>query len=237
MHTRGPCNWSSTAINTTPPTTSTCWKRPGWRWCNYWLIRAAPIRRTRGRLRWDTGVPAGVRRRPGGPAPHWRAGCVRKVVRRAENKRWDAVQRLDGVTAASGRAQVRAFIPGPVSSVPPEIRKLQVGGTQLPRLHDSTQDDAWVTVELTPEVELSTGKAAAQVGHAAQLAYEHLSERCAARDSDAARVLVAWRQDGFRIRAVTSTGEQWAAADRPVRVLDAGLTEISGATETARAHW
>jgi len=168
---------------------------------------------------------------------HWRAGWIRKVVRRAENKRWDDVQRLDGVTAASGRAQVRAFIPGPVSSVPPEIRKLQVGGTQLPRLHDSTQDDAWVTVELTPEVELSTGKAAAQVGHAAQLAYEHLSERCAARDSDAARVLVAWRQDGFRIRAVTSTGEQWAAADRPVRVLDAGLTEISGATETARAHW
>lgn len=82
---------------------------------------------------------------------HWRAGWIRKVVRRAENKRWDDVRRLDGVTAASGRAQVRAFIPGPVSSVPPEIRKLQVGGTQLPRLHDSTQDDAWVTVELTPE--------------------------------------------------------------------------------------
>lgn len=168
---------------------------------------------------------------------HWRAGWIRKVVRRAENKRWDDVQRLDGVTASSGSAQVRAFIPGPVSSVPPEIRKLQVGGTQLPRLHDSTQDDAWVTVELTPEVELSTGKAAAQVGHAAQLAYEHLSERCAAGDPDAARVLVAWWQDGFRIRAVTTTAEQWAAADRPVRVLDAGLTEISGATETARAHW
>lgn len=168
---------------------------------------------------------------------HWRAGWIRKVVRRAENKRWDDVQALDGVTAASGSAQVRAFIPGPVSSVPPEIRKLQVGGTQLPRLHDSTQDDARVTVELTPEVELSTGKAAAQVGHAAQLAYEHLTEQCAAGDQDSARVLAAWRQDGFRIQAVTAPAAQWAAADRPVRVLDAGLTEISGATETARAYW
>src|SRR5690625_5653182 len=96
---------------------------------------------------------------------HWRAGWIRKVVRRAENKRWDDVQRLDGVTASSGSAQVRAFIPGPVSSVPPEIRKLQVGGTQSPRLHDSTQDDAWAPAGLTPAAALPTAKAAAPAGH------------------------------------------------------------------------
>lgn len=168
---------------------------------------------------------------------HWRAGWIRKVARRAENKRWHDVQGLDGITAESASGQVRALVPGPVASVPPELKKLQVGGTQLPRLHESTQEHAVVAVELTPEVELSTGKAAAQVGHAAQLAYEYLTEQYQGGDQESARVLETWRQDGFRITVAIATPEQWAVADRPVRVLDAGLTEVSGATETARATW
>ena len=168
---------------------------------------------------------------------HWRAGWIRKVARRAENKRWDDVQDLDGVTAVSGSAAVRAFVPGPVGPLPAPLKKLQVGGTELPRLHDSTQPDTVVTVELSPEVELSTGKAAAQVGHAAQLAYERLIEGANDGDDYAASRLHAWRRDGFRIRVVLPTPSQWAAADRPVRVVDAGLTEIAQATETARAFW
>lgn len=168
---------------------------------------------------------------------HWRAGWIRKVARRAENKRWDDVQNLDGVTAESGSAAVRAFVPGPVGPLPAPLKKLQVGGTELPRLHDSTQPDTVVTVELSPEVELSTGKAAAQVGHAAQLAYERLIEGANDGDDYAASRLHAWRRDGFRIRVVLPTPSQWATADRPVRVVDAGLTEIAQATETARAYW
>lgn len=167
---------------------------------------------------------------------HWRAGWIRKVARRAENKRWDDVQAIDGVTVVSGTAAVRALVPGPVAPLPPQVRKLQVGGTELPRRFDSRQTATVVTVELNPDVELSTGKAAAQTGHAAQLAYERLTVLAAA-DSHAAEMLDAWRADAFRIRVVIPTSQHWASANRPVRVVDAGFTEIAPQTETSRAFW
>lgn len=168
---------------------------------------------------------------------HWRAGWIRKVARRAENTRWEDVQQLDGVNAVSGSADVRALVPGPVSPLPPEVKKLQVGGTQFPHLHDSQHGDAVVTVELTPFAELSTGKAAAQAGHAAQMAYERLTADAHGGDAAAARVLDAWRQDAFRVCVQLPSQAQWAAAERPVQIIDAGLTEVSGATETSRAFW
>lgn len=169
---------------------------------------------------------------------HWRAGWIRKVARRAENKRWDDVQLLDGVTVEAGRAAVRAFVPGPVAPLPPQLKKLQVGGTQFPRLHGSTQQDTVVTVELNPHVELSTGKAAAQVGHAAQITYERLTASAAAEHDQHARdVLAAWRADGFRVRVEVPTPADWQTANRVVRVVDAGLTELGQPTETARATW
>src|SRR5690625_1143841 len=66
---------------------------------------------------------------------HWRAGWIRKVVRRAENKRWDDVQVLPGVNAVSGAAGVRGFLPVRVSPPPLRFKKLDVGGTQFRRLH------------------------------------------------------------------------------------------------------
>lgn len=168
---------------------------------------------------------------------HWRAGWIRKVARRADNKRWDDVQHLDGVNASSGTAEVRALVPGPVAPLPPEVKKLQVGGTEFPRLHDSQHHNAVVTVELTPFADLSTGKAAAQAGHAAQIAYERLTASAHTGDPAAAQILDAWCQDEFRIRVQLPSTSQWSAAERPVRVIDAGLTEVSGATETSRAFW
>lgn len=168
---------------------------------------------------------------------HWRAGWIRKVARRAENKRWDDVQTLAGITASSGTAEVRALVPGPMAPLPPQVNKLQVGGTQFPRLHASQQQQAVVTVELTPEVELSTGKAAAQVGHAAQLAYERLCADASDGATTAAQVLDDWRRDSFRIRVQLPSEQQWSTTARPVRVMDAGLTEVSGETETSRAFW
>lgn len=168
---------------------------------------------------------------------HWRAGWIRKVARRAENKRWDDVQQLDGVNASSGTAEVRVLIPGAVTELPPQVKKLQVGGTEFPRLHDSAHQDAVVTVELTPTVDLSTGKAAAQAGHAAQIAYERLTAAANTGDTAAAQMIDDWRQDGFRVSVQVPSEAQWAAAERPVRVIDAGLTEVSGATETSRAFW
>src|SRR5699024_12191828 len=77
---------------------------------------------------------------------HWRAGWIRKVVRRAENKRWEDVQVLPGVNAISAAAEVRAFVPGPLTPLPLSLEKLQVGGTQFPRLHQVLQQDVIVRV-------------------------------------------------------------------------------------------
>ena len=173
-----------------------------------------------------------------GAVAHWRAGWIRKVARRAENKRWDDVQLLDGVTVQSGSAAVRAFVPGPVAPLPPPLKKLQVGGTELPRIHDSSQLDTAVSIELNPHIELTTGKAAAQVGHAAQLAYERLVETATQdKASRAHQVLDAWRADEYRVSVVVPSRDDWATVSRAVRVVDAGLTELEQATETARAVW
>jgi hypothetical protein len=174
--------------------------------------------------------------RPAGPwadaVAYWRSGWIRKVVRRAENKRWDDVQALDGVTATvahedSAPAEVRAFVPGPLRPLPAELGKLQVGGTEFPRDRGSLSDDALVLVELSPLAPMSSGKSAAQAGHAAQLLYEQLDEDRRA----------AWREDGFRVRVALPTAQEWADAPRDVAVVDAGLTELDGPTETARARW
>ncbi|WP_343068552.1 peptidyl-tRNA hydrolase [Brachybacterium halotolerans] len=174
---------------------------------------------------------------------HWRAGWIRKVVRRADGARWDAVQSLPGVTVAHGTAQVRAFVPGPLQPLPKDLAKLQVGGTEFPR---GGREDApaapaapavvapttpaapaaFVEVEITPLEEISTGKTAAQAGHAAQLLYEQMGEGERA----------TWRADGFRVRLLPSDEAAWEEPGDAVRVIDAGLTEVDGPTETARAH-
>lgn len=174
---------------------------------------------------------------PDGPwypaVKHWRDARIRKLVRRADGKRWTDVQALDGVTVTQpdagdyGGAAVRAFVPGPVKPLPKELNKLQVSGTTFPDDGASRTSGAMVTVEVRPGLEMTSGKLAAQCAHAAQLAWEAMSgvER------------EQWRADDFRLRVDYPSRAEWAAATRPVAVVDAGLTELDGPTETTRAWW
>ena len=123
---------------------------------------------------------------PGGPwheaVRTWRDVQIRKLVRRADGKRWEDVQALPGVTVAQkapttaadehGTAAVRAFVPAPVQPLPKQLHKLQVSGTQFPAVGASATQNAVVTVEVAPGLGISSGKLAAQCGHAAQLAWE-----------------------------------------------------------------
>ncbi|WP_241897467.1 peptidyl-tRNA hydrolase [Brevibacterium epidermidis] len=84
-----------------------------------------------------------------------------------------------------------------------------------------------MTIELSPELTLTTGKAAAQCGHAAQLAFEQMPDDVRQR----------WRESGFSLRVITASSEAWAANDQQVSVVDAGFTEVDGPTETVRARW
>ncbi|MGO2861121.1 MAG: peptidyl-tRNA hydrolase [Brevibacterium sp.] len=97
--------------------------------------------------------------------------------------------------------------------------------------HGGTEDfapaEAVVTIELSPKLTLTTGKAAAQCGHAAQLAFEQMP----------ADVRERWRESGFSLRVTTATKDAWAANEQQVSVVDAGFTEVDGPTETVRARW
>ena len=195
---------------------------------------------------------------PWAPAVHrWRDGRIRKLVRRARGVRWERVQDVPGITVVEGAAQVRAFVPLPARPLPPLLDELQVSGTDYPRRDDAVGEapageapageaprgerpDAPgqggqrpVTIALTPLVDLTTGKAAAQCGHAAQLAWEAL---VLAGESE---VLRRWHDAGWAVRVIDHcTPTQWAAWETsPVRVIDAGFTEVDGPTETARAWW
>lgn len=184
---------------------------------------------------------ADERSAPGGPwheaVRTWRDVQIRKLVRRADGKRWEDVQALPGVTVAQkapttaadehGTAAVRAFVPAPVQPLPKQLHKLQVSGTQFPTVGASATQNAVVTVEVAPGLGISSGKLAAQCGHAAQLAWEAMPEAVRER----------WRVDDYRVRVEFPSREEWDGVQRPVTVTDAGLTELDGPTDTTRAWW
>ncbi|WP_446221350.1 peptidyl-tRNA hydrolase [Nocardia sp. IBHARD005] len=161
----------------------------------------------------------------------WKRSRIRKVARRARGAQWVAAGDVDGVTVDVDGVQARAFVPGPVGEIDQRIRKLQIGGTDLdhdePGPVDPTLPVLWVNAAL----EMSVGKAAAQVGHASMLLAGALAVEAAS----------AWAERGFRC-AVRDAGEhRWAglvaevAAGRAVAVRDAGFTEVAPGSMTVIA--
>ncbi|MFI0731930.1 peptidyl-tRNA hydrolase [Streptomyces sp. NPDC021225] len=157
----------------------------------------------------------------------WQDARIRKVVRRARGAEWRRAEALPGITlggpAAEGgaaAAEVRVFPPVPLDGWPKDLAKLQVSGTDLddpepPPVPDPATPVLW----LNPEIAMSAGKAMAQAGHGAQLAWWELD--------DAARM--AWQAAGFPLSVRTPSADHWArlvASGLPV-VRDAGYTEIA----------
>ncbi|MFC6358791.1 peptidyl-tRNA hydrolase [Luteococcus peritonei] len=163
----------------------------------------------------------------------WRDGRIRKLVRRARGQvRWQEVQGVDGVSVEQqvpGRnlAAARAFVPGPVRPLDPRLNKLQVSGTELSDELPSASTEALVRVGISPLITMTTGKAAAQCAHAAQLAWEAMDEPMRQR----------WAADGHRVMVEGVDEQRWAADAGRVHVVDAGFTELDGPTETTRAWW
>lgn len=177
------------------------------------------------------------RSRPGGSwheaVERWSGERIRKLVRRADGKRWTDVQEFDGHTVTQpgpegfGQAQVRSFVPAPCRPLPKALDKLQVSGTHFPPEGLSMNADAVAVIEISPELELTSGKLAAQCGHAAQRLYELADD--SRRD--------VWRDDGFRVEVRRPGPEVWAKAPRPVSIVDSGFTELDAPAETVRGFW
>ncbi|WP_246019341.1 peptidyl-tRNA hydrolase [Saccharothrix australiensis] len=155
----------------------------------------------------------------------WVRGRIRKVSRRARGAHWAAVQELPGVTLAVGRAEVRAFVPGRVADLPKELSRLQISGSELPADEPGPVPEGARVLWLNPRVEMTAGKAAAQVGHASMLLAPTLTDE----------ELEEWAALDYRCAVRTPTPAEWdAMVARPdaVVVRDAGYTEVEPGTAT-----
>jgi peptidyl-tRNA hydrolase len=167
------------------------------------------------------------------PAPEWAAAVaawdgqrIRKVVRRARGADWRRALTVDGLDVPWRSAQLRVYPPVPVDGWPPELARLQVGGTNLA----DPEPPAAVApgtplVLLAPDVELSTGKAMAQAAHATQLGWRSLPRRLRRR----------WLEAGFPVAVRDADPAQWQdAVERGAPVVhDGGFTEVAPGTATA----
>ncbi|MET0187986.1 MAG: peptidyl-tRNA hydrolase [Pseudonocardia sediminis] len=159
------------------------------------------------------------------PVRTWVDGRIRKIARRARGSHWEAVQELPGVTVGEGTVQARALLPGPVDDVPKTVSRLQIGGTDLEADAPGPPPEDRPLIVLNPYVEMSVGKAAAQVGHASMIL-------AAVRGWTSA--------PEFAVRDTTRA--EWDAllteveAGSVVAVRDAGFTEVDPGTVTCIAR-
>ncbi|MGW9026045.1 peptidyl-tRNA hydrolase [Streptomyces sp. NPDC055722] len=159
----------------------------------------------------------------------WQDARIRKVVRRARGAEWRRAEVLPGLTGTGKSAEVRVFPPVPLDGWPKDLAKLQVSGTDLEDPEPPAEADPGIPVLwLNPELEMSAGKAMAQAGHGAQLAWWALPDEERA----------AWRDAGFPLAVRTARPSRWASlttSGLPL-VRDAGFTEIAPGSCTVVAE-
>ncbi|MCT7357091.1 peptidyl-tRNA hydrolase [Streptomyces sp. 15-116A] len=150
----------------------------------------------------------------------WQDARIRKVVRRARGAEWRRAEALPGITVTGTSAEVRVFPPVPLDGWPKDLARLQVSGTDLDDPEPPPPaDPAAPVLWLNPDLNMSAGKAMAQAGHAAQLAWWELT------DADRA----AWCEAGFPLSVRTARPADFSAlvgSGLPL-VRDAGFTEIA----------
>lgn len=167
----------------------------------------------------------------------WQDNRIRKITKRARGIEWRRAEALPGITVhgygtgagpESAAAEVRVFPPTGVDEVPVDLFKLQVSGTDFEDSGELPPVAAGVPVLwVNPALEMSSGKAMAQVGHAAQLGWWALP----------AEARKEWVATDFELAVRTATPEHWRTlltSNLPV-VQDAGFTEIAPGSRTVIA--
>ncbi|RRO15816.1 peptidyl-tRNA hydrolase [Saccharopolyspora rhizosphaerae] len=173
----------------------------------------------------------------------WISGRIRKVTRRARGAHWEAVQSLPGITVEVDGAEVRALLPMRVADMPKELSRLQISGSDLEPDSPGPAADGVPVLWLHPDVPMSAGKAAAQVGHASMLLAAQL------HGDGSGEELERWAAEGYRCAVRQASAETWSdlhpgtdpetawRKDRVAVVRDAGFTEVDPGTVTVLAQW
>ncbi|MQA62851.1 MAG: peptidyl-tRNA hydrolase [Actinophytocola sp.] len=168
----------------------------------------------------------------------WIAGRIRKVARRARGAHWQAVADLPGITVEVAGAEARALLPWPVAELPKVVSRLQISGSELPADEPGPVPAGAPVLLLNPDVPMTTGKAAAQVGHATMILASVL-------EPDR---LKQWAAEAYRCAVRTPSPDLWRAMlpgndpagawrdRRIVAVRDAGFTEVAPGTITVLAQ-
>ncbi|MER6128400.1 peptidyl-tRNA hydrolase [Streptomyces sp. NPDC001795] len=150
----------------------------------------------------------------------WQDARIRKVVRRARGAEWRRAEALPGITVTGKSAEVRVFPPVPLDGWPKDLARLQVSGTDLDDPEPPVEAGPGTPVLwLNPGLEMSAGKAMAQAGHGAQLAWWALADE----------ERTAWRNAGFPLAVRPAAPSRWGeltTSGLPL-VRDAGFTEIA----------
>ena len=156
----------------------------------------------------------------------WDGQRIRKVVRRARGAAWRRAVDVPGVSVTHASVELRVYPPVPVDAWPAELATLQVGGTQLEDPDPPEPPDPTLPlVLLSPHAEMTTGKAMAQAGHAAQLGWR----------ASTAPERAGWQAQGFALAVRTASTDAWTwALELGVPVVhDGGFTEVAPNTRTA----
>lgn len=160
----------------------------------------------------------------------WTSGRIRKIVKRARGSAWTKLETLDIPHFAGNYngADVLVFAPMRISEQPKEIKKLQVTG--LSSHDDSSMEykaiQAHLLVRVNQNLNMSTGKVVAQVGHAIQLFLMY---------GDTAHVK-DWTDSGLYLKVVRSENLD-ETATTGIIVHDAGFTEVPSGSLTATAEY
>ena len=174
---------------------------------------------------------------PGGPwherYADWLDARMRKIARRARGAQWRAALDVPGVTHEVDGCAARACVPGPVDEVDPRLAKLQIGGTDLARDEPAAPPAGTPVVWIDGALEMSVGKAAAQVGHGVMLLIAEMDRARLDRWIGEGRPVAVREADRSRWRSLSEA----VAAGTPgvAAVVDAGYTEVAPGSLTVIA--
>lgn len=154
----------------------------------------------------------------------WQDG-PRKIVRRARGPMWRQASALADTKVSVGSAEVLGFKVGEAGDTPELLRGMQVSGLELNDLEGPREAvGGFPIIWLNPCLTMTTGKAMAQAGHGAVLAWERAGEPARTK----------WLMSGLKLSVRTAPIPLWPAlVDHCPLVTDGGYTEVTPGSITA----